>query len=381
MLSFRLFKSTSTATNTATSTSTTTSVTTSGVSQPESAAGRRVRSSFAGMLTTVHMWQSTQIPTADQQFAKLRLLAEVSASQINPFEALATHRTVTFDDKDKDEYQEHHDDSLSLPNEPSQLVDDSGPIVREEFQETTLAVLPAKDDRDSQARTMTSIPKHEILPSINDHFRRTLSGTVPDALLTELEGDPQHLTSDCYIVGQPDPTDRWILQTGDPIMPLRCGYEGCYKRFSNKLFLQRHFSVHNGDSRFRCYLGKCTGKIRFRDKQALSRHVMSSHTHDRPIRCRLCIQRFARKDCLLRHMRKRHPDAPLDVKVKQPSSRVSSDTIRDQDSSSKHILAKRYICNICDKRFRRSDQLRYHRDHVHSIEIKKKSPKPKRREK
>ena len=327
MLSFRLSKSTSTATNTAKSTSTTTSVTASGVSQPDSAAGSRLRSSFAGMLITVHMWQSTQVPTADQQFAKLRLLAEVSASQIDPFKALATHRTVTFDDKDQ--YQEQHDDSLSLPNEPSQSVDDSSPIVREEFHETTLAFLPARGDRDLQTRTMTSIPKHEILPSINDHFRRTLLGTVSHTLLTELAGDPQHLTNDYYIAAQPDPTDRWILQTGDPMMPLRCGYEGCYKRFSKKLFLQRHFSVHNGDSRFRCYLGKCTGKIRFRDKQALSRHVMSSHTHDRPIRCRLCIQRFARKDYLLTHMKKRHPDAPLDVKVKQQSSRLSSGTITD----------------------------------------------------
>ena len=329
MLSFRLSKSTSTPTNTAKSTSTTTSVTASGVSQPDSAAGPRLRSSFAGMLTTVHIWQSTQMSTADQQFAKLRLLAEVSASQNDPFKALDTHRTVTFDDKDKNEYQEQHDDSLSLLNEPSQSVDDSGPIVREEFHETTLAFLPARDDRDLQTRTMTSIPKHEILPSINDHFRRTLSGTVSDTLLTELAGDPQHLSSDYYIAAQPDPTDRWILQTGDPMMPLRCGYEGCYKRFSKKLFLQRHFSVHNGDSRFRCYLGKCTGIIRFRDKQALSRHIMSSHTHDRPIRCRLCIKRFARKDYLLTHMRKRHPDAPLDVKVKQPSSRVSSGTITD----------------------------------------------------
>lgn len=338
MLSLRLSKSTSTAANTAKSTSTTTRVTASGVSQPDSAAGPHLRSSFAGMLTTVHMWQSTQMPIADQQFAKLRLLAEVSASQIDPLKAIATHRTVTFDDndKDQDQYQKQHDDSLSLPNEPSQSVNDSGPFVREEFPETTLAVSPAKDDRDPQTRTMTSIPKHEILPSINAHFRRTLSGTVSHTLLTELAGDPQHLTSDYYIAAQPDPTDKWILQTGDPMMPLMCGYEGCYKRFSKKLFLQRHFGVHNGDSRFRCYLGKCTGKIRFRDNQALSRHVMSSHTHDRPIRCPLCIKRFARKDYLLTHMRKRHPNAPLDAKVKQPSSRVSSGTIRNQDRSLKH---------------------------------------------
>ena len=43
--------------------------------------------------------ESTQIPEADQQFSGLRLLAEVSTSQINPFEALATHQAVSFDDE------------------------------------------------------------------------------------------------------------------------------------------------------------------------------------------------------------------------------------------------------------------------------------------
>ena len=60
-----------------TTNTTSTSTMTSGKSQPE----------------------STQIPEADQQFSGLRLLAEVSTSQINPFEALATHQPVSFDDE------------------------------------------------------------------------------------------------------------------------------------------------------------------------------------------------------------------------------------------------------------------------------------------
>ena len=228
---------------------------------------------------------------------------------------LRQHRKRIHFIEDEKKYQEQPDDSLSSSNEPSQPVGDSGPIVIEEPHWTTLAVLLANDDSDPQTRTITSIPKLEILPSINDHFRRALTGIVPEvpeALLTELAGDPQHLTSD-YIASQPDPTDRWILQTGDPMMPLRCGYEGCYKRFSKKWILQRHFSVHIGDSRFRCYLGKCTGTIKFRNKQALSRHITTNHTHDKLFHCCLCTKRFGRKDTLLKHRRKYHPDAPPDV--------------------------------------------------------------------
>ena len=123
---------------------------------------------------------------------------------------LRQHRKRIHFIEDEKKYQEQPDDSLSSSNEPSQPVGDSGPIVIEEPQWTTLAVSPAKDDSDPQTRTITSIPKLEILPSINDHFRRALTGIVPEvpeALLTELAADPQHLTSD-YTASQPDPTDR-----------------------------------------------------------------------------------------------------------------------------------------------------------------------------
>ena len=62
------------------------------------------------------------------------MLAEVSTSQINPFEALAAQQTVTFDNDD----QGQSASPLSLANEPSrsqkssQSADDVLPMVREE---------------------------------------------------------------------------------------------------------------------------------------------------------------------------------------------------------------------------------------------------------
>ena len=72
---------------------------TSGVSQPESAAGQRQQGSFVDLSKSAHMPESTLIPEADWQFSGLRLLAEVSTSQIDPFKALATHQSVSFDDE------------------------------------------------------------------------------------------------------------------------------------------------------------------------------------------------------------------------------------------------------------------------------------------
>ena len=175
--------------STAPSTSTTTtSISTSEFSQPESAARQRPQSSFVGIPIAVHTPDSTHLPVADQQHAELRLLAEASVlhTQADPFEALAAHRTVTF--AHSDEYQEQSDDSSLLSNEPSQPVEGSDRIVKKKPCEVALSVSLPTNGRETNARTTTSISEQEILPSINDHFRRALSKTVPEALLTAITG-------------------------------------------------------------------------------------------------------------------------------------------------------------------------------------------------
>ena len=76
-----------------------TSTNTSRVSQPELAAGQRQQGSYVGISTTIDTPESMQTAASYHQQDGLRLLAEVSTSQINPFAALATHQTVTFDDE------------------------------------------------------------------------------------------------------------------------------------------------------------------------------------------------------------------------------------------------------------------------------------------
>ena len=272
----QLSKSTSAAT--ATSTSTTTSVIASGVAQE---ARQRQQGSFAGMSTTVHSPQSTHISAAEQPFAGLRLLAEVSASQVDSFAALASHRTVHFDDGD--EYQEQPEDSLSCANTASQ---------------------PAED-------TTTSIPENEILPSINDHLQRKLSETMPETFLTAIAGNPQTVTDD-YLPKRkkrrkkPAPTDKWIISTGDKEKPFKCGYEGCDIYHTKKQAVRAHLNKHIYDLRLRCYFGDCTGAIRYNDNQALTRHIHVYHTFERPYPCEDCDLQFRRQDHLRTHRRRVH---------------------------------------------------------------------------
>ena len=299
MHSSRLPKSTLTAT--ATGTGTVTSMVTSVVSQPELAAGQRQQEdSFVGFSTTVHTPESTPIPTADQPCAGPRLSANASASQVAPFQALATHQPVTFDD----DHQEQPDNSLSQSNgslakigESSQPIFDTAPDVREAPFEVIVSVLSAKDVGDTRIRTMTTIPNHEILPTIKNHFRRALSGTVPEALMSIIIGDPQFLTGQLIADQTPDPTDKWTVLTGDKNKPFKCGYEGCYKKC-----LQEHFVSHTGISRFRCYLGECTGKIAFSNQYSLNRHIRAKHTFEKPYRCSICDKRFRRNECLKYHI-------------------------------------------------------------------------------
>ena len=82
--------------------------------------------------------------------------------------------------------------SLAIIGESSQpIVVDAAANVREAPFEIIVSVLPTKDVGDTKIRTMTTIPEQGILPSINDHILRTLSGSAPEAALTAIAGDPK----------------------------------------------------------------------------------------------------------------------------------------------------------------------------------------------
>ena len=295
----------------ATSTSTTTSVNASWFSQPELAIEQHQQGFFVGLSTTVHTPESTQIPATYYQQDELRLLSgisvsDISSSQIDPFEILATHQSVTFEDQNQFLHQEQLDE-FPLPfDELLQPVDDFDLMASEDPDDVNLSILPNKNDERISNRTTISIPEQEILPSINNHFRRALTGTVPEAFLTALTGELQLLTGH-YITGQVcDPTDKWIIRTNNKDWPFKCGYEGCFKRYSKKSTLKAHFATHTGASRFRCYLGKCNGVSGFSDKYTLGRHIRTKHTLEKPYRCNICDERFGRKDRLKSHSKNVH---------------------------------------------------------------------------
>ena len=262
------------------SATTTTAVIVSGVSQSESTAGQGQQGSFVGLSTTVYTPESIRISATYYRQDELRPLSDVSTSQTDPFDALATHQTVTFDD----DHQGRSSSASATSSEPartqksSQPVDDVAPIVREEQS--------------------------------------------------------------------PDPTDKWIMMSGDVTRPFQCGYEGCGKKYIRKGFLEAHIIKHPSDSEFRCYSGNCSGAVRYRDKRALTRHIHIYHTFEKPFGCEICDRRFRRPDHLKSHRERMHSikskkKSPKKHSVSKSSSATSTNTVISGNSQSESTAGQR----------------------------------------
>ena len=300
-------KSSSAATATITAS---TSTMTSRFSQPELAAEQRQQGSFADLSKTVHTPEPTLTPATYYQQDVLGLLYDISVSdisslQVDPFEILATHPTVTFEDQDQ--FQEQLDE-FPLPfDELLQPVDDFDLMASEDPDDVNvnLSILPNKNDERIRIKTTISIPKHEILPPDNDYFRQASTGIMPRGVRVGITGDLKLSSSQHQKYQRPE-IDKWIILTGDKEKPFKCGYEGCDRSYTRKSNLRAHFVKHTGDSPYKCYMGECAGKVAFCKRHELIRHIRREHVLERPYHCDVCHKRFLRSDHLLNHKRKVH---------------------------------------------------------------------------
>ena len=285
-----------------------TSMMTSGVSQPELAAGQRQQGSFVDLSKTVYKPEPTLIPATYYQQDELGLLSGISvsvlsSSQFDPFEILATHQSVTFEDQNQFQEQEQLDVFPFPFDELLQPVDDFDLMASEDPDDVNHSILPNKNDERISNRTTISIPERKCLPPNNDHFRQALTGIKLEAV--GITGDPNLPNSQHQAYQRPE-TDKWIILTGDKTRPFKCGYEGCGRKYSKKGNLQTHFIIHTGDSPYRCYVGECTGKVAFSRPHELTWHIRSEHKCERLHLCEACGSQFTRPDHLRRHRRQVH---------------------------------------------------------------------------
>ena len=192
------------------------------VSQPELAAGQRQQGSYVVTSTTIDTPESMPIASYHQQDG-LKLLAEVSTSQINPFTALATHQTVTFDDEAVTK------EIAGVPN------------------------LPSDQYQAEQSPDPTDTNKWIIVDESQDKPYRC---GYPKGC------DKSYLRKHCLI-------RHFVKHTGTS--KFKCPYPECVgnEYFGDTTLLKRHIAkIHTLDRPFQC--GRC--KKRFTRKDSLKYH-------------------------------------------------------------------------------------------------------------
>ena len=161
--------------------------------------------------------------------------------------------------------------------------------------------IPVTEHPFTELRLLAEVSTSQIEVDPFEALATHQTATLDDkAVLTGIAGFP-NLPSDQHFVEQSrDPTDKWIIVDKSQERPYECDYPGCDKSYKYKHHLREHFTVHIGKSRYKCNLPGCDGKM-FRDISSLSRHIASIHSTENPFQCDRCNRRFARKDTLKYH--------------------------------------------------------------------------------
>jgi len=172
------------------------------------------------------------------------------------------------------------------------------------------------DDSNSSSTSLTNLSdsqksdgcngSSDILKKINSekNYEIPRPHTLTDRSCGNNSTNAQHKTSKtaklhkcnvCLkIFKKPWDLKRHIMRTHSREKPFKC--ESCGKYFRDKSDLIRHFRIHTGSKPFKCNV---CGK-QFSQSSNLSKH-MKVHTGEKPYQCTTCGKRFSQSWSLKRH--------------------------------------------------------------------------------
>ncbi|CAG2161885.1 unnamed protein product [Oppiella nova] len=131
----------------------------------------------------------------------------------------------------------------------------------------------------------------------------------------------------------------------DKDRPFEC--TDCGKKFTRKEDLNRHYVLHTGEKPHQC--PTCLKRyVLFSIKPSLKLHLLT-HTKEEPRSCHECGRAFIRKDCLLRHMRKRHRDLLDKILMEDKDDDEGSPSAASPGSSgyavNNRVLSEQKLCD------------------------------------
>ena len=214
----------------------------SGKQPPELTAEQNKQASFSRRSATVSTPEQAERQTVDESG--------------DPFAALATYQTLTFDDK-------------------GQKLDTT---------KTEEVLLPHTVETTSQSVAMS-----EKSANSPKNTGQDTSESLPDRVKRETEK---------YVVRLMDAEDNY-----------KCGYPNCDLTFSKISNLKTHIFIHIGISRYKCSYPECIFNPYFRTSSSLRQHEESYHKSERSYRCTFCDKRFWHLHSYRRHKYHKHNKA------------------------------------------------------------------------
>ena len=181
-------------------------------------------------------------------------------------------------------------------------------VVIGDLPESVIYESSRRADRLTGKRQQLDSTDTEFLPSPREAATESQAAAMPEKSATFQKKIRRQDPDESLRKRVKEETNKWIVECEDPSAGKRfmCSYPGCGWTCSKRSGLKVHIFNHTRISRYKCAYPECSDNTYFRDSNALKRHVRTSHTHERPYSCELCVRCFGRLDNYKRHMRNIH---------------------------------------------------------------------------